>query len=591
MLFSGIWPVIGGALRLSAQDKPGFPEGLPMLIAVCVFCVAKACSQQATDPDQKLASDFWAWRARTGQYTGDDVTRMERPLGLARSWSAASVEKQQKELSTFEERWRRQNDPGAPVPQQVDHRLIGSALARVRWELDILKRWQRDPNFYIEQTLTPVGEALTVPGPYDERHSREIMARLNCIPAILDQAKQNLASPPAPYAKMAINSLAAVRLKLEQLARTLPPETAIPAAEWQAAADQAAASLEQYRAWLQKILPTLPGQSAIGREKYLWFLRNVALVPYTPEEMVSRSEQEFRRAVAFEGIEENRNRSVPPLEMAATTEDWIVRNERAELGVRGFLEQRGIRTLPPELRHFTLRAAPPYLAAFGDFVEMDDFTGPSRLGQNGIRYVTPPSPSGGYFWVADARDPRIQIVHEGTVGHYGQLCASWQNSDLIRRHYYDSGPIEGIGFYAEEMMLQAGLYDDSPHSREIVYSQMRLRALRVIADVQLALGILTPEGAADFMQHNVPMSAEDARTEVVEMGETPGQKISYQIGKLQIIEMLEESRQRQGERFSLRAFHDYLWQNGNVPIMLLRWEYLGVGDAAGKLGIIGDAAP
>jgi uncharacterized protein (DUF885 family) len=553
------------------------------LIAVCVFLVATGFSQPAADSDQKLGSDFWAWRARTGQYTGDDVTRMERPLSIVRDWSAGSVEKQRAELAEFEDRWRRQDNPKAPVSQQVDHRLIDSALARVRWELDILKRWQRDPNFYIEQTLMPVGEALTIPGPYDKTHSQEIMARLNSIPAILDQAKQNLSSPPAPFAKMAIDSLADIRPKLEQLARTLPPETTIPAAEWQASAERAATSLEQYRAWLEKILPTLPAQPAIGREKYVWFLRNVALMPYTPEELLAMAEQEWHRAVAFEGIEENRNQSVLPLEIAATTEEWTARNQKAELGVRDFLEHRGIRTLPPDLQHFTLRAVPPYLAALGDFLEMDDFTGPSRLDQNGIRYVTPPSASGGYFWVADAKDPRIQIVHEGTVGHYGQLCASWKNPYAIRRHYYDSGSIEGIGFYAEEMMLQSGLYDDSPHSREIVYNQMRLRALRVIADVKLALGTFTPEAAADFMQRNVPMSAEDARTEVVEMGETPGQKISYQIRKLQIIQMMENARLMQGKQFSLRRFHDYLWLNGNVPIALQRWEYLGVKDELEKL--------
>ena len=561
------------------------------LIAVFALCVATAFSQSVPDSDQKLASDFWAWRARTGQFTSDDVTRMERPLGVVRNWSAASVEKQRKELSAFEERWRRQDDPSAPVSQQVDHRLIGSALARVRWELDILKRWQRDPNFYIEQTLTPVGEALTVPGPYDAPESREIMARLNAIPAILDQAKQNLASPPAPFAEMAIDSLAGIRPKMEQLARTLPPETTIPAAEWQASAEKAAVALEQYRVWLEKALPALPPQSAIGREKYVWFLRNVALMPYTQEEMVSRAEQEWRRAVAFEEFEENRNRSVPPLVMAATTEEWIARNQKAELQVRDFLERKGVRTLPPGLQHFTLRAAPPYLAALGDFLEMDDFTSPSRLDQNGIRYVAPPSPTAGYFWIDDAKDPRIQIVHEGTVGHYGQLCASWQNPDPVRRHYYDSGSIEGIGFYSEEMMLQSGLYDDSPHTREIVYNQMRLRALRVIVDVQLALGSLTPEAAADFLQHNVPMSADDAQTEVVEMGETPGQKISYQIGKLQILQMLEDARQKQGEKFSLRRFHDYVWLNGNVPIALLRWEYLGIGDEASKLDGFGDAPP
>src|ERR1035437_354429 len=191
----------------------------------------------------------------------------------------------------------------------------------------------------------------------------------------------------------------------------------------------------------------------------------------------------WRRAVAFAGLEANRNRSVPPLVMAPTVEEFIARNQKAEAGVREFLERRGILTLPTGLQHFTLRPQPPYLAALGDFIEMDDFTSPSRLDQNGIRYVARPSPSAGYFWVADSKDSRLQIVQEGTVGHYGQLCASWKNPDPIRPHYYDSGANEGIGFYAEEMMLQSGLYDDSQHTREIVYNQMRLRALRVMVDV------------------------------------------------------------------------------------------------------------
>jgi uncharacterized protein (DUF885 family) len=255
---------------------------------------------------------------------------------------------------------------------------------------------------------------------------------------------------------------------------------------------------------------------------------------------------------------------------------------KAEAGVREFLEDKGILTLPPWLEHFTLRPQPPYLAALGDFIEMDDFTSPSRLDRDGIRYVAPPSPAAGYFWVADAKDPRIQIVHEGTVGHYGQLCASWKNPDPIRRHYYDSGANEGIGFYSEEMMLQSGLYDDSPHTREIVYNQMRLRALRVIVDVRVALGETTPEQAVAFLTQNVPIDEDDARTEVVEMGELPGQKIAYQTGKLQIVQMMEDARLKQGGAFSVRKFHDYVWLNGNVPIALLRWELLGLNDQIGK---------
>ena len=169
-----------------------------------------------------------------------------------------------------------------------------------------------------------------------------------------------------------------------------------------------------------------------------------------------------------------------------------------------------------------------------------------------------------------------------TVGHYGQLCASWKNPDPIRRYYYDSGANEGIGFYAEEMMLQSGLYDDSPHTREIVYNQMRLRAVRVIVDVKVALGVFTPDQAVDFLEANVPMGAPDAREEVIEMGELPGQKIAYEIGKLQIMQMLQKARFKQGEKFSVESFHNYLWLNGNVPIALLRWEYLGLDDNATK---------
>lgn len=556
---------------------------LLMVVAVCAGLVAASFSQGIADSDENLASDFWAWRARSGQYTSDDVPRMERPLGVVRDWSAAGVEEQRIELAKFDERWRKLDDRTAPVWKQVDHWLIGSALARVRWEMDILKRWQRDPNFYIEQTVTPVGEALTVPGPYDQRQSQEILARLNNVPRILKQAQQNLVSPPAPFTKIAIAALANIRPRFEQLARTLPPETTIVAADWQASAERAATALEEYRAWLQKASPTLPAQSAIGRENYLWFLRNVVLIPYTPEELVARAEQEWRRAVVFEGMEANRNSSVPPLVMAATLEEFIARHQKAEAAVREFLERRKILTLPAWMQHFTLRPLPPYLAALADFVETDDFTSPSRLDQNGIRYVDPPSPTGGYFWIADAKDPRIQIVHEGTVGHYGQLCTSWKNPDLIRRYYYDSGANEGIGFYAEEMMVQSGLYDDSPNTREIVYNQMRLRALRVIADVKAALGTFTPEQAADFLQHNVPMSAESAWVDAVEMGESPGQKISYQTGKLQIVQMMADARLKQGAQFSVRKFHDYVWLNGNVPIALQRWEYLGMDDEVSKL--------
>ncbi len=173
------------------------------------------------------------------------------------------------------------------------------------------------------------------------------------------------------------------------------------------------------------------------------------------------------------------------------------------------------------MQHYTLRPIPDYLRGLG-FTEEDDFTSPSRLKENCIRYVDAPSPNSGYFMRATAQDPRPLTVHEGIPGHYFQLCLSWKHEDPIRRHYYDSGANEGIGFYAEEMMLQAGLFDDSPHTREIIYNFMRLRALRVEVDVKLALGEFTLEQAARYLEEKVPMDSGTAREEAIAFSVGPG---------------------------------------------------------------------
>src|SRR5436309_14835502 len=138
---------------------------------VVLFLAIAALRAQANDPLNRLADDFWTWRARYAPFNGDDVPRMERPGGI-RDWSRASIDKRRKDLVDFEARWKKIDIKNAPIPKQVDYRLIGSALARVRWEFDVNPSRKRDPTFYIGQALTALTEALTVPAPYDEARSK-----------------------------------------------------------------------------------------------------------------------------------------------------------------------------------------------------------------------------------------------------------------------------------------------------------------------------------------------------------------------------------------------------------------------------------
>ena len=544
-----------------------------LLVSLSVASTQAQPRNSGTEVLDKLADDFWTWRAKYAPFTGDDINRIERPGGT-RDWSRASIDKRRKDLAEFEARWKKIDIDGWPIPKQVDYKLIRSALSRVHWELDINPRWKRDPNFYIEQTLTALVEALTVPAPYDEVRSKEILTRVENIPSVLQQGEANLDKPPAPFATVAAQNLDGIRERLRRMASAVAGSTTLKEQELSSAVERAADALEKFRERLQHKLSTLPQQTALGRDAYVFFLKNVALMPYSPEELLAMGQQEWNRAVVFEAYEKERNRNVPPLKLASNINNWIKDAATKELAIREFLDKHGILSVPDWIQHYTLRPTPEYLRALG-FTENDDFTSPSRLKENCIRYVPEPSDNLGYFWRATAQDPRPITVHEGIPGHYFQLCLSWKHEDPIRRHYYDSGANEGIGFYAEEMMLQAGLFDDSPHTREIIYNFMRLRALRVEVDVKLALGQFTLEQAAKYLEQKVPMDSGTARQEAIAFSTGPGQAITYQIGKLQITKFLAEARMQQGEKFNLRAFHDFVWKNGNVPIALQRWEYLG----------------
>ena len=287
-----------------------------------IVAAGETLHTQQTESLDKLAGDFWTWRARYAPFNGDDVPRMERPGGM-RDWSRANIDNHRSELAEFESRWKKIDINGWPVPKQVDYSLIGSALSRVRWELDINPRWKRDPNFYIEQTLTALVEALTVPAPYDESRSREILTRIENIPSILRQGAENLDNPPAPFATVSVQNLDGIRERLRKMATALVRSTTLKQQELNGAIERAADALEKFRGQLQEKLPTLPQQTALGRDAYVFFLRNVALMSFTPEELLAMGGQEWNRAVASEVYEKNRNKNVSPLKIADKIDNWI----------------------------------------------------------------------------------------------------------------------------------------------------------------------------------------------------------------------------------------------------------------------------
>ena len=547
-------------------------------------------SAQAPSPNpelQALAEEFFDWRRIQQPAGGDDIPRVERPDGWVPDFSLEALGQYQAEYRRFKRRLSELDRKTWSLSDQVDARLLLSAIERVYWELEILQTPYRNPLFYVDQTLGSLFELLILSSPFTENRAENLLIRLEHFPNTIASARQNLVRPVRPFASATIDTLAGIDQRLQTIARALKPE--IPAELHQRLDDSvenAISVLDDYSAWFTSQLDTMQTAFAIGPVSYQWFLSHVALIPFTPGELLAQGRQAWERAVALDAIERNRNHELSELPVFENSEQQIRAAAVKEEEIRNFLQSNRLMTVPDWLQHFRNRPMPAYLEPLAFMGVTDDLTSENRLDEDAFKYIREPSPDLSYFALSAARDPRPLIIHEGVPGHYYQLALSWTHPNPIRRRYFDSGANEGIGFYVEELMLRAGMFDFSPKSREIILSFMRLRALRVEVDIRLAVGDFTIEQAGEYLARTVPMDRATANQEAVFFAFNPGQAISYQIGKLQIISFLSDTRLEEGEQFSLLEFHDYLMRNGNVPIALQRWEYLGKDDEILRLGVL-----
>ncbi len=529
----------------------------------------------------ELGARFWAWRARQQPRTRDDVPRLDRPAGWLPEADAGLAGRRREELGAFQAELARLRP--VQVPDRVDHRLLRSAMARVVWESDVLQV-RGIPRFWTDQALGPVFDALLRPG-VDPARVAEVIRLLRAVPATLAHGPAALDRPAREFAELAVAELDGIAGRVAACARALARIDPAARAELGSAAAEAGDALEEFGRWLAARIPDLPPAVPVGRQRYEWFLREVACVPLTVDEIAGIGRREYERAVWLELLHATRTRDVPVPALPADAGQQVRAQARDEEAVRRFYAGRGLLSQPESLRHYRTAPMPDYLEPLLFLGVADDLTGPGRLAEDGVAYVPPPGPELPYFRAASARDPRAGILHEGA--HYQQLALAWRNPRPVRRHYYDSGANEGIAFYNEEMMLVSGLVDDAPHTRAVLCNFMRLRALRVIVDVGLATGALPIAGAAGELASRVPMDEATAGEEAAFFAETPGQALSYQVGKTQLIGLIADAARVRGPGLDLRWLHDQVWVNGNVPIALLRWELLGLTDELAALDVDG----
>ena len=516
----------------------------------------------------------------------NSVRRLGQPqlINGIPDYTAPGVQRQRKGLNQLRSQFDSIDPSSWQLEDQVDYLIVRSELDMLDYGLNVYRATSRSPNFYLSSissfglssgaTLSKLGRMVQQPPPYSTERANEILSHMRTIPKILDQAKQNLTEPTWEMSRWALPTLAEAEKSSQSfatgLSRYFPKQTL---EELHAAAADMGAALTDYRIWIEKRLPTMTRAQPVGRDMYNWILRRIWLLPFSAKEILHLGQQEYARYLSFTSFEESRNRDLPMPKKAETTAEYAENTERDALAIRHFLAEKRALTIPDYVGPYRRTLMPEYIQSFSLWAALSGYR---TLNNNGVvKYSVPEDhPYTDTYWESIMRvDASTNIFHDGIPGHHFQGVVSAQHPSVIRSQHRDRFKSEGWSTYWEETAVQLGFYDDRPRSRELMYNFLRLRALRVIVDVSMALGEMTVEEAIAALM-KTPMDRRIASEEADDFFAAPTGGIVYLIGKLQIERLLAERRQQLGIRFDLQQFHDDLVSAAWVPIELTRAEMM-----------------
>jgi uncharacterized protein (DUF885 family) len=162
------------------------------------------------------------------------------------------------------------------------------------------------------------------------------------------------------------------------------------------------------------------------------------------------------------------------------------------------------------------------------------------------------------------------FYHEQIPGHAAsqillrQLylpAPTFQKSILIAAY------LEGWALYSEQLVWEMGLYADDPLSNLGRLEYKALRAARLVAETGMHIKGWTLEEAASYLSAATgrPTPPNEGLRYLI----SPGQGCSYYIGYLKIMELRQRAKDRLGDKFDIREFHDTILKHGQMPLPVM----------------------
>jgi uncharacterized protein (DUF885 family) len=536
------------------------------------WLIIQAPSGAAAEPPgsyQALVTLFDQWR-------DFEHPRMHGELA---DYTAAAMADQAAALPQWRARLDAIDTRGWKVDALNDKKLIAAEMAGLDFNLRVLRPWARDPAFYVSvrpaRTDVPSRESPVVYPQielYDYRfplaaaEQRELGERLRAIPALLAQARENLKDADARdlwifgaqelrNQSRALSALQAGTLTVSTLEGSRHADLTGAAPALHAAIGDAQRATDEFVAWLEASAPRKTGPSGIGKDQYTWYQQQVHFLPFDWDEEVTLLRRELERAQASLRLEEHANRHLPPLQPVSNAAAF---DALAHARLDKFVDFLVTQEIIPDKPYIKASLEPQ----LGTFV---------------------PEEQRVFFTRVTHREPMLLLSHDY---HWLDLARMRDepNPSPIRRqpslsNIWDSRA-EGFATAFEELLMHAGLYDDNPRAKELVWMMLANRAARGLASLYVQANLMTLEQAGQFHARWTPRGWADAKDQLTAFEQLlylrqPGYGTSYVTGKILLDRLMSEyahDRELAGKPFVLREFLDRFNREGMIPLPLMESE-------------------
>ena len=481
---------------------------------------------------------------------------------------------------------------------RTDLALITNFLKKIEWNQQVFKDHEWDPSRYnVSHGLAII--LNTEYAPLDQR-LRAFSKRLQSVPAYYAAAENSLKKPASPQLMLAIQqNEGAKSLFGEDLQKKIANSTLSEQEKVQLnlRIENARKAIEEYITHLQTLHSKLDNENdfrnfRIGENLYEEKFQYDIQIGITGKELYERALKEKDRLhqkmaeladKLWPNYFEDEKAPGDPLKKISmvleklslnhATKDTFKQNVENQIPeLAQFVEEHDLLTLDRD-KPLVVRTTPPYMRGFS--VASINAPGPYDKQANtyyNVMAISEMEDDAAESLLREYNHYLMQIlnIHEAIPGHYTQLVYANKAPSLIKSILGNGAMVEGWAVYTERMMLEAG-YGDFQPELWLMYYKWHLRTIvNTILDYSIQVKGMTEQEALDLMINQAFQQKAEALGKWRRANLSQVQLTSYFAGYTEIMALRDEYKNRLGDAFDLKQFHEKFLSYGNTPVPIIR---------------------